>query len=88
MFFLLLLSFVLGVDRPIPLVNGRHLYYLQEDSMGTMGFQPGAFIGVFDHTCRQEFLETGFLTQFWMKRPHVMVGWFDKGQRPKEWWVQ
>lgn len=56
--------------------------------MGTMGFQPGAFIGVFDHTCRQEFLETGFLTQFWMKRPDVMVGWFDKGQRPKEWWMQ
>jgi len=69
----------------MPLISGRHVYYLLEDNMGTIGFQPAVFIGVFKPSCRQTFVSTHFTDNFWPSRPFVTVGWYDQERRPREW---
>jgi len=85
---LLFALLVVGVDRPIPFLSGRHVYYILEDNLGTMGHQPAAMIAVFTPSCRREFMNTRFTDNFWPGRPFITTGWYDQERRPKEWFWQ
>jgi len=87
--FALLIYITHCVDRPIPLLHGRHLYYVHEDSMGTMGFQPASVIAFFEPACEDSFFSLDFLNTAGLPtRPFLNLGWFDYKTRAEESWLK